>query len=882
MGSNGVYQRDFARIRSISQLRFLPCVWKSPLDGSESRELHSPVSCYSNAACGVLGFPVLDPKLEAGGKLYGSLFHCASEPGPDILIRQLLHVVASAKSKLQGITKPSEQQQVSQKIMLALKDIFNYLSSRSTEIKSTSIASLTTERFIPCMSDGALAWYQPEEVFFQNSHGSGDSLTEQLFRVVEFSPFLAAAGVKQEATTQDLFRLLTVQPQQVLKKLGSEAKYRQLLRRIAANAPFRQVTPQIRNAPFLLAYRIAEGKAGETTEETSNYLLAKAEDIFLIDNSMFGRMFKVNRAPQESDLEEFYSRLGSPYISKRVQKDFEVIGRLVNNTELTRALGDRIRERTPLLVSPGVTSRPLLSGAAAILGEKNLVISEASDLKAVYTLGDAVRRQRITCCPNALGGRRNALYVTRDFDWFDVAYAIGGLILERCELENAFLISSLLEAPLEQLRARGFPVDRVVKLEPLPEPAPPPPPAPPVLQSVASANGQHNAQPIVDPIASRSTLPDDKLQPVTAKVPPQPAPTPVQRPPEARPNDASTASQLDEGFPEILHQMFPDCSKDFIREQLGDKPNLDKVQELAEQLSHGKYPQNSAKNDKVEDHHEPLPPSVTPEDSPEPLPPSAAPGSPPKKKKSGIGKKLGKAFGGLRGSHFGGATVQTAAATSVGPPVPGSKPGFGNEALTHDTLEQQLRQAVKTSTSVDSRGVNSTETLLTNIPEGLDRGSTCEVLPGHTLMPFSGPHRNGKARNGIRVFSARNDPKTAEFLHEQFHAVESFADVLQNLAVVFGVDLASIAIFHDFDGGAIAFNSNRSMYFNLRFFFTLHYTRGARSSRGCYSYWYVTFSHELAHHFVGNHNKEHGFYTECFTMTYLPKLMSLLELIENS
>ena len=94
--------------------------------------------------------------------------------------------------------------------------------------------------------------------------------------------------------------LLLQSPQDILKTLG-EKKYRMLLRRLAANPPFTRVSPQIRAAPFLLAYTSLN--EAEESKEKENYRLAKAEDIYVIDNSFFGRMFTVLRAPHESDLE---------------------------------------------------------------------------------------------------------------------------------------------------------------------------------------------------------------------------------------------------------------------------------------------------------------------------------------------------------------------------------------------------------------------------------------------------------------------------------------------------------------------------------------------------------------------------------------------------
>ena len=86
-------------------------------------------------------------------------------------------------------------------------------------------------------------------------------------------------------------------------------------------------------------------------------------------------------------------QLGSQYISKAVDRRFEVVGNPKTNTELTNALQERLRERGPLLVSPIVTSRPLVVGAASILDEKRLEVYQAANLMAVFTLGTISRRK---------------------------------------------------------------------------------------------------------------------------------------------------------------------------------------------------------------------------------------------------------------------------------------------------------------------------------------------------------------------------------------------------------------------------------------------------------------------------------------------------------
>jgi Protein of unknown function (DUF3684) len=94
-------------------------------------------------------------------------------------------------------------------------------------------------------------------------------------------------------------------PDEILSTLG-ETKYRMLLRRLAANPPFTRVSAAIQTAPFLLAYT-SLGDIGDSKEGQPNFKLAKASDIYVIDNSFFGRMFPVLRAPHESDLEGMWS-----------------------------------------------------------------------------------------------------------------------------------------------------------------------------------------------------------------------------------------------------------------------------------------------------------------------------------------------------------------------------------------------------------------------------------------------------------------------------------------------------------------------------------------------------------------------------------------------
>lgn len=859
LGSSGVYQTEYARIGRPERLKlnFLPCVKISPLDGERKRGLYSVLTCCSEERCSTMGFPVIDPSLGDTGKLLGNIFQCVKEPDPGALIQQLLMLVSSAKQLIRQ-TVLSDRKEQAGKILKAFSDIFQYLSTRTADIQSSLIAKLENESFIPCMVSEELEWFRPNSVFFKSDLDNNDSVTESLFQVVDFSPFLAAAGVKQEASTKDIFRLMIESPTSVLSALKTEERYRMFLRRVAAHRPFSRVTTEISNSPFLLAYSVS----GDGTNEKSQYELSVARDIYIIDNSFFGRMFPVKRAPPESDLEEFYALIGSKYISKEVDKKFDVIGARQGKTELTRALLERINERSPLLVSPSITSRPLVANAATILDEKHLDVFEASEVKAVYSLGKSVRTQQTTCCYQPGASKKNNLYITADFDWFDVGCAIGELILQRCQLEDAFFISSLLEAPLDQLRARGFPVDRIIKSEPIPEPEP-----------IKSRISQEN-----DPEPMRGSKQESPGVNEGSHRPPAGG---AKNGDDQSPDEASGSnigaddtkqkpSLSQDDYVRALKQMFPSADESFIRSKLGFDPSMERVRALAEEMATQGYPKepdnmNTSENfanDKVGTHAKPP-------------------------KMFGM-KKLGRAFNGIRGSNFGGANgpggrIRQDSSISTGP-------GNGQndntpvapeiDASGHHNMEKLLENTVKASRHVDPSGVQSPEVNI-SIPEGLDKGHTCEVIPGHDLSPFLGVNENGETHNGIKVFSARKHPSSLDFLKEHVDALESFAVVLERLCGIFGLSLRTVAIFHDPTGGVIAFNLNRALHFNLRFFYALHYSTNQHNSRACYSYWFVTFCHELAHHMASGHNKEHGFYTESYVSLYLPKIITLMSQMEN-
>lgn len=143
-----------------------------------------------------------------------------------------------------------------------------------------------------------------------------------------------------------------------------------------------------------------------------------------------------------------------------------------------------------------------------------------------------------------------------------------------------------------------------------------------------------------------------------------------------------------------------------------------------------------------------------------------------------------------------------------------------------------------------------------------------------------------------------------------------FIKVIRLLAQVFEVSPHVFHIYWDVASPTVAFNRNRAVFFNLRFYMGLHSHPGGRSSppppplpggfggggassstinttsiggdedmlqlqknddSDVYYYWFLTACHELAHNFVSPHNAEHEFYMSSFAENYLKKMVSALK-----
>ncbi|KAI7516310.1 hypothetical protein KC331_g22121, partial [Hortaea werneckii] len=215
------------------------------------------------------------------------------------------------------------------------------------------------------------------------------------------------------------------------------------------------------------------------------------------------------------------------------------------------------------------------------------------------------------------------------------------------------------------------------------------------------------------------------------------------------------------------------------------------------------------------------------------------------------------------------------------------QPGTERVSSPRD-LQKNLESAIQSSRPYNSSSV-FTRPQTTTINEDQPR-SYCDSKPGHDLtylhdlLPTNtSGGSGGGGGGGIKLFLSQTShyhSHPQDFLTQHSTALTHFANLLTSLSTsIFSPHLSpqTLNIFYDDSGSSIAFNTNGSLFCNLRFYLQLHHlttstpSPEARVEAG--AYWWITLCHELAHNLVGEHSAQHSYYTESFVAHYFRRMV---------
>lgn len=154
-----------------------------------------------------------------------------------------------------------------------------------------------------------------------------------------------------------------------------------------------------------------------------------------------------------------------------------------------------------------------------------------------------------------------------------------------------------------------------------------------------------------------------------------------------------------------------------------------------------------------------------------------------------------------------------------------------------NSIFHSLVSAIQSSRAHNSTTVNSQPV----VNEVKETKSYCDARPGRDIS-YVGEMAS------VRIFLCKstieilNLPATT-FLARNASALNLFASVLLECAAVFALAKNSLHIFYDDSGSTIAFNQNKALFFNYRYFENLHLPDAQQGSRtAALVYWFVVMA----------------------------------------
>ena len=478
-------------------------------------------------------------------------------------------------------------------------------------------------------------------------------------------------------------------------------------------------------------------------------------------------------------------------------------------------------------------------------------------------------------------------------------------------MNDSLLISTLLQTSLDNLKRKGFPVDRILNIAPRKK----------VIETPKSTGAM-------------GTTDTSGLACST---------------PERKPVDYSDKQLAEDTAKKVstMEDVFPDCAPeflvDFVKSELLKNPRIT-ANDLVDKLSQTSYPKStplSAKESKKSgatnsDHAPPPPYSEKPvkeqlggKSAPDSRNPNseqkqrgivsgelnaefAQPGKEPPassrnpNRKKSSGKKSWKSFFGIEKITSKDSLLGASTSASGTYENPRNTAASAETIRKHhdEHLNNALNRAVKQCKHHGGGDFWKEEPQIQAEPDpGFTESSGCNPSKAQSLKYVSSISVGHTGTSMDLYFdepiydkycqcSQFGEYPVNDFLNMFLGPKENMYDVdmakFVNVLYCLGVEVfeLSASCIHVFIGGmddpTIAFNRGGSLFFNLRFFVTfdgpLPNPSESRADKNyaitykCYLRWFMTFCHELAHCFRGPHDKVHEDYLSSYAEKYFVRM----------
>ncbi|KAK9474791.1 uncharacterized protein V1510DRAFT_428137 [Dipodascopsis tothii] len=850
---------------ALASHRFLPAA----LDGRP--QLCAPGECFSSTYAALFGYPVLDEPLRTESWKFGVKMY----PEVSVLVDRLIERPPTTVERA--------------------NPVFTYMAGRLSELSPADLAKLNKAKFVPTFASGGLVLQSPLTVFIDTAAASHELLFyKQFFSFVSFEPganaFLRHCGARDKPSVKELARSTVDAPHEMYIQAGSAEKYMDLLAEFERSWAEISMDPDLlskmKRSPFVIARKYAAAKPKARTlgradeaeaeddffdDDEATFVLAKPTETVVADDVILFNLFKaeVLSAPADSTLERFYVKIGSPRISTMVDET-QRIGASMNTTDAVAPMLKKIVERTKLYAE---TSQDKLKVPFSQF-ESRVKVASVTSIFLERSLRMRSRHVAPVRTPTSACLMRNTdnsytLYLTANFEWFDVSQTLINTLLQRPTPAEATVLESLLNSPLASLERRGYNVKKIIKsqkqdakraeesarlLEEAREQE---------RQRKAKAAEAKAAQDEARKLRAIDTAKNAAVEPASPRsakaarspaVSPAASPSPLPSPAKPAGDDAIVA----EAMAAAARAQAVNAGM-----QAGGLTGIFSKWRKSIMRPHGDA---DGKRDDPFAGVSPIRPGAFPED-PEPAADNA------------VGPVRGPSAASGESPHRRGTmprespTRPTRPRGSPGAPGAGQGPPGGplSEHAVTDLLYTGLDH-IRPYADWELRNEAQEWEIGGDVAASASMAAdqSCDRTVAHDLKRYATIGEEGPKLFINRM--ADDLPPGMEL------PLSDFANVLQKLAHIFGCRFDAFHVFFDPGAVSVAFNLGGSLFFNAKYFLIdveSNHVHGY-DERLALDYWFPVLAHELAHNLAQNHGQEHSFFSESYVQRFLGPYRALL------
>ncbi|KAI9033764.1 hypothetical protein CLU79DRAFT_882880 [Phycomyces nitens] len=780
-----------------------------------------------------------------GGKTYTSPKNCFTNPEVQILGFHALHPdLIPVREKLGVMENPDAERLVSAFLQNVsqehgeVKRMFEYMASRMGDLGYPHWQRLRQAKFVPVFdkrnendktktSKITMLIVEPTQCYFESEESN---FHKELFLYVNFgqlaNSFLRSCGVKDEPTTIELAAMLVKDPQRFWDLSGGGERYLTVLRQIAGQyyqiRSQRTLIAEMKSTAFLVGLKRSNMNDKLSTDEDK-----ENNDAFDGEKEDFVQY----RLAKASDIfisddtmgQQIFSPLSAP-MEPLLEEFYANLG----STHLSK----NIKESYTFRDAVGTTSRSKAI-AEAILERTPIIIYQM--------MNDNPQRQKELL--------HDEVYVKRNLK-----------VIQAKELKMLRLFKHTGEKHVQSTTACADRSSFTVYISGAGE----------IdfydvsnaLCTLLFARVRFNDAIIVERYLTaslnnlrRKGVPVDRILNIRKNI--EKAQTPELTKNQMVPQERISPQEMDMYTKQVM-DVFSDCQEGYIR-QLLSQQRENHVENVINQLLQEDYPRKQPLKAQSEENV---------------LPPTAIQPKPSESKRST--KLLDRIWSPWSKPSPPQPPMETKPVETIQPPEPPQKPKLPKSETTitpnyTNNIKENLKRGIHSCKPYSDQTVFSPP----RINKVTESNSYCDTTPGQNLT-----YVGNIAGMDFYIHRGIN---AEDVLEQHGQAMSRFTSISGVLSSVFNLKKSSVHIFYDTEGPTIAFNTNGSLFLNLRYYLALH-EPGATEDlqlvknkrKEALIYWFMTYCHELAHNFVSEHSSEHEFYMSSFAEVYLDAFIAHL------